>query len=146
MIIGGRVTTPIPAQEFGNVGVRANIKGFAFEYMTNGRGLVMGDPGPWICAGMTGGAVYLRHDPSVGLTKERLSKRIAKGAKVSITPLSKKGLADVTELLTSYIEVLKNHGQDEEVELLLPLLQNPTENFLQIVPMKEQADPAVSTE
>ena len=26
--------------------------------MTNGRALVLGDPGPWICAGMTGGVVY----------------------------------------------------------------------------------------
>jgi glutamate synthase (NADPH/NADH) large chain len=146
MIIGGRVTSPIPAQEYGNVGVRANIKGFAFEYMTNGRGLVLGDPGPWMCAGMTGGAVYLRQDPSVGLTKDLLTKRIAKGAKVTITSLSKKGLEDVVELLTAYIKVLTEHGQLEEVEYLQPLLENPEENFLQVIPVKEQADPAVSTE
>jgi glutamate synthase (NADPH/NADH) large chain len=146
MIIGGHVTRPIPEQEYGNVGVHANIKGFAFEYMTNGRGLVMGDPGPWICAGMTGGTVYLRHDATVGLTKDTLTKRIAKGAKVSINSLSKKGIEDVKELLTSYIEVLKEHQQFEEVAYLQPLLENPEENFLQVVPMKEQADPAVSTE
>jgi glutamate synthase (NADPH/NADH) large chain len=146
MIIGGRVTSPIPEQEYGNVGVRANIKGFAFEYMTNGRGLVMGDPGPWICAGMTGGAVYLRHDPALGLTKETLAKRIAKGAKVTITNLSKKGTEDVVELLSSYVQVLKEHEQWEEVEYLQPLLDNPEDNFLQVIPMKEQADPAVSTE
>ena len=61
--------SPIPASEHGNIGSNANIKGFAFEYMTNGRGLVLGDPGPWICAGMTGGAIYIRHQPEMGLTK-----------------------------------------------------------------------------
>ncbi|MFZ3590983.1 glutamate synthase-related protein [Bacillus sp. DJP31] len=146
MIIGGRVTKPIPEQEYGNIGVHANIKGFAFEYMTNGRGLVMGDPGPWICAGMTGGAVYLRHDPSLGLTKETLSRRMAKGAKVSIEALSNKGTQDVIELLTAYVQVLKEHEQLEEVEYLQPLLADPGTHFLQVVPIKEQADPAVSTE
>ena len=61
---------PIPEKEAGNIGANANIKGFAFEYMTNGRGLVLGDPGPWICAGMTGGVVYVRHQPEMGLTKD----------------------------------------------------------------------------
>src|SRR6185312_15196011 len=37
---------------------RANAKGFAFEYMTSGRAIVLGDLGPWACAGMTGGRVY----------------------------------------------------------------------------------------
>ncbi|MBM6616443.1 glutamate synthase-related protein [Bacillus suaedaesalsae] len=146
MIIGGRVTTPVREKEYGNVGVQANIKGFAFEYMTNGRGLVLGDPGPWICAGMTGGAVYLRHDPTVGLTKEKLTSRLAKGAKVTITSLSKKGLEDVVDLLTSYVQVLKDHEQWEEVSYIEGLLQHPEEHFLQVVPVKEQADPAVSTE
>ena len=39
---------------------RANAKGFAFEYMTSGRAVVLGDLGPWACAGMTGGRVYVR--------------------------------------------------------------------------------------
>ncbi|KAA0544960.1 glutamate synthase [Bacillus sp. BGMRC 2118] len=146
MIIGGRVTTRLREKEHGNVAVHANIKGFAFEYMTNGRGLVLGDPGPWICAGMTGGAVYLRQDSSVGLTKEKLTSRLAKGAKVTITHLSKKGLEDVHDLLTSYVQVLKDHEQWEEVIYIESLLQEPEKNFLQVVPVKEQADPAVSTE
>ena len=41
---------------------RANAKGFAFEYMTSGRAVVLGDLGPWACAGMTGGRVYVRHN------------------------------------------------------------------------------------
>ncbi|WP_404448762.1 glutamate synthase [Sutcliffiella horikoshii] len=146
MIIGGKVTTPIPAVEHGNLGVNANIKGFAFEYMTNGRGLVLGDPGPWICAGMTGGAVYLRHQPEMGLTKEALQRRIAKGAKVNIEPLNATGLKDVVELLSIYHQSLLDQHQLEEAAEIKQMLDNPANYFLQVNPVKEQADPAVSTE
>ncbi|CAG9623013.1 glutamate synthase-related protein [Sutcliffiella rhizosphaerae] len=146
MIIGGKVTTPLPANEHGNLGVNANIKGFAFEYMTNGRGLVLGDPGPWICAGMTGGAVYLRHQPEMGLTTNALKRRIAKGAKVSMEPLNANGLKDVVELLTIYHQSLLDQKQFEEAEEIKRFLDNPEEHFLQVIPVKEQADPAVSTE
>lgn len=146
MIIGGKVTTPIPEKEHGNLGVNANIKGFAFEYMTNGRGLVMGDPGPWICAGMTGGAVYLRHQPEMGLTKDALQRRIAKGAKVSIEPLNVTGKKDVVELLSIYHDSLLKQGQFEEANEVKQMLEDPGSYFLQVNPMKEQADPAVSTE
>jgi glutamate synthase (NADPH) large chain len=146
MIIGGKVTKPIPDKEQGNIGVNANIKGFAFEYMTNGRGLVLGDPGPWICAGMTGGVVYLRHQPEMGLTREALERRIAKGAKVSIEPLNEKGIKDVTELLTNYMNALLEHEQPEEAEEIKHLLENPEKHFFQVIPTKEQADPSVSTE
>ena len=44
--------------------------------MTNGRALVLGDPGPWICAGMTGGVVYLRHDSNLGLTEQALKEEL----------------------------------------------------------------------
>jgi glutamate synthase (NADPH) large chain len=146
MIIGGQVTAPIPEQERGNIGARANIKGFAFEYMTNGRGLVLGDPGPWICAGMTGGVVYLRHQPEMGLTKAALERRIAKGAQVLLEPLNERGKADVQELLSKYIELLKEHGQHEEAQSLQPLLEHPEDHFFQVIPTKEQADPSISTE
>lgn len=146
IIIGGQVKTPIPANESGNIGSNANIKGFAFEYMTNGRGLVLGDAGPWICAGMTGGVVYLRHQPEMGLTKEAIQRRIAKGAKVSVTALSEKGIADLNELLGKYVQALEDQGQTEEAASLALLLKNPGEHFVQVVPVKEQADPSVSTE
>jgi glutamate synthase (NADPH) large chain len=145
MIIGGLVNNPLP-QNAGNIGTHANIKGFAFEYMTNGRGLVLGDPGPWICAGMTGGVIYIRHQPEVGLTMEAIQRRIAKGAKVSIESLSEKGKTDVGELLGQYAEILKLNGQEEEGESISLLLNHPEEHFVQIVPVKEQADPSVSTE
>ncbi|MGD7023290.1 glutamate synthase-related protein [Rossellomorea vietnamensis] len=145
MVIGGQVTKPIPAQEHGNLGANANIKGFAFEYMTNGRGLVLGDPGPWICAGMTGGVVYLRHQPEMGLTKEAITRRIAKGAKVQLQSLNEQGVEDVTELLSKYIKTLETE-QSQEAEGLRKLLESPGEHFLQVIPSKEQADPSVSTE
>ena len=146
MIIGGLLKQPLPEKETGNIAVTSNIKGFAFEYMTNGRGLVLGDPGPWICAGMTGGVVYLRQQPESGLTKDVIKKRVAKGAKITIEPLSALGIQDVTELLGSYTTLLKEQGQTEEAVSLEVLLQDPGKHFLQIVPVKEQADPAVSTE
>lgn len=146
MIIGQQLTTPLPESNDGNIGCHSSIKGFAFEYMTNGRGLVLGDPGPWICAGMTGGVVYLRHQPELGLTKEALGKRIAKGAKVTIQQLSEEGKQDVNELLTFYMDILTSNGQEQEAESLSLLLENVNENFLQVVPKKLQADPSVSTE
>ena len=146
MIIGGLVKKPIPEHEHGNIAVTSNIKGFAFEYMTNGRGFVRGDPGLWMCAVMTGGVVYVRLQPEFGLTKEVIQRRIAKGAKVSIESLSQKGLQDVNELLGQYVALLKDQGQEEEAASLGALLHNPGNHFLQVVPVKEQADPSVSTE
>ena len=146
IIIGGQLKRPIPKVEHGNLAISANIKGFAFEYMTNGRGLVLGDPGPWICAGMTGGVIYLRHQPQAGLTTEALTRRIAKGAKVSIEPLNEIGIQDINELLGKYVSLLKEQGQLEEAASLEGLLQEPSDHFVQIVPTKEQADPSVSTE
>lgn len=146
LIIGGQLKKPIPEKEYGNIGNNANIKGFAFEYMTNGRGLVLGDPGPWICAGMTGGVVYTRLQPEMGLTKEAIQRRIAKGAKVSVIELSEKGKQDVSELLTTYCNLLEENSQAEEANELRKLLTNPEKHFAEISPVKEQADPAVSTE
>ncbi|EJQ59616.1 glutamate synthase [Bacillus mycoides] len=146
MIIGGRITKPLREKEQGNIGVYSNIKGFAFEYMTNGRALVLGDPGPWICAGMTGGVVYLHHEPNLGLTEHALKRRIAKGANVTLQPISKNGLQDVNELLLDYIRVLNEHEQYEEVALLTPLLDDIQLHFYEIIPKKEQADPSISTE
>ncbi|PGC51654.1 glutamate synthase [Bacillus toyonensis] len=146
MIIGGRMTKPLREKEQGNIGSYSNIKGFAFEYMTNGRALVLGDPGPWICAGMTGGVVYLRHDSNLGLTEKALKRRIAKGANVTLQSISKNGVQDVTELLLDYIGVLNEHEQYEEVALLTPLLDDMQQQFFEIIPKKEQADPSISTE
>lgn len=145
VIIGGEVTSPLQ-DHLGGYGARANIKGFAFEYMTNGRAVVMGDPGPWICSGMTGGVIYQRLVPELGLDQAAIQRRIAKAAKISIQPLSEKGKSDLHELLAAYIEELLASGQHEKANQVLELKNSCEDHFVQIVPMKEQADPAVSTE
>lgn len=146
LIFGGALQREIPEKEFGRIGVHANIKGFAFEYMTNGRALVLGDPGPWICAGMTGGVVYLRHQPEKGLTIKAIERRLANGAAVSITSVSDNGKSDIEELLTIYINALLESNQLVEANSINNLLNDVKKHFVQIIPIKEQADPSVSTE
>ncbi|PWK14369.1 glutamate synthase-related protein [Tumebacillus permanentifrigoris] len=145
MIFGQRMTEPLH-DEYGMLGARSQIKGFAFEYMTNGRALVMGDPGPWICSGMTGGAVYLRLQPELGLTQQALRRRIAKGAKVSLVPLDRAGIRDVEELLTIYKSELLRSGQTEEAAIIEDLLISPAQNFVMIKPGHLQTDQDIATE
>ncbi|MGB8957202.1 MAG: glutamate synthase-related protein [Tumebacillaceae bacterium] len=145
MIFGQRLTQPLQ-DEYGMLGARSQIKGFAFEYMTNGRALVMGDPGPWICSGMTGGVVYLRVQPEMGLTDQALRRRIAKGAKVSLLPLDRQGLRDVEELLTTYRAELLKSGQEEEAAVIEELMAQPTHHFLMIKPGEQQTNQDIATE
>ncbi|MGN6816421.1 MAG: glutamate synthase-related protein, partial [Solirubrobacterales bacterium] len=124
---------------------RANAKGFAFEYMTSGRAIVLGDIGPWACAGMTGGRVYVRHN-AFGIDRAAIESRLGKGAKVELKDLDAEGLIDIDDLLTGYAEELKATNQSEEAVRILDLAADATSNFLMIVPLKVQADPSISTE
>src|SRR5262249_10001931 len=124
---------------------RANAKGFAFEHMTSGRAIVLGDIGPWACAGMTGGRVYVRYN-AFGITADAIESRLGEGAKVELKDLDAEGLLDVDDLLTEYAEELKATGQGEEAVRILDLAANAPENFLMVVPHKVQADPSISTE
>jgi glutamate synthase (NADPH/NADH) large chain len=124
---------------------RANAKGFAFEYMTSGRAVVLGDLGPWACAGMTGGRVYVRHN-AFGIDREAIERRLGEGAKVELKDLDAEGLLDVDDLLTHYADELKATGQDEEAVRILGLAAHGAENFLMVLPHKVQADPSISTE
>lgn len=124
---------------------RANAKGFAFEYMTSGRALVLGDIGPWACAGMTGGRVYVRYN-AFGIDREAIERRLGEGAKVELKDLDAEGLIDVEELLGAYAEELRATGQDEEAERVLGLAADAPGNFMMVVPHKVQADPSISTE
>ncbi|MCY0894268.1 MAG: glutamate synthase-related protein [Acidibacillus sp.] len=145
IVIGGELSSPIDDSR-GALSVTANIKGFAFEYMTDGRALVLGDPGPWICSGMTGGAVYLRIQPAMGLTVEALKRRLAKGAKVSLTSLSSEGVQDVQELLSIYQKELVRSGQQSEAEHISHLVLDPQEHFVMVRPGLEQTDQDIATE
>jgi glutamate synthase (NADPH) large chain len=124
---------------------RANAKGFAFEYMTSGRAIVLGDLGPWACAGMTGGRVYVRHN-AFGIDRAAIERRLGEGAKVELKDLDSEGLIDIDDLLTDYAGELRATGQNEEVVRILELAADATSNFLMIVPHKVQADPSISTE
>lgn len=145
VVIGGEPEQPLDDSK-GCIADRANIKGFAFEYMTDGRAVVLGDPGPWACAGMTGGRVYMRHWPEMGLTPEALTRRLGKGAKAVIADLDAEGVLDVQELLEHYAGALRAGGQPEEAERVTALAADAAGNFVMCVPQREQADPSVSTE
>lgn len=134
VIFGGEVKQPLH-DELGNIGSRANLKGYAFEYMTSGRVLTLGDPGPWICAGMTGGVIYQRIQPEMGLDEAAIKRRIAKGAIVDIQPLGETGIADVKELLNRYIQTLELNNQPEAVQHLYDLLRRPQDHFVKLVAM-----------
>jgi glutamate synthase (NADPH/NADH) large chain len=132
-IFGARIVERV-RDEDGNIAARAHLKGFAFEYMTGGRAVVLGDPGPWICAGMTGGVVYQCLYPEHGFTVDSLKRRLAKGADVTVRVIDSKGLADVDELLGFYIMELKETLQEEEAAEVANILRNAGERFVMISP------------
>lgn len=144
VVLGGEPEGPIDDSR-GCLVDRANAKGFAFEYMTSGRAVVLGDIGPWACAGMTGGRVYVRQN-AFGIDRAAIERRLGRGAKVELKDLDAEGLIDLDDLLGGYAEELRATGQDEEAERVLELAADATSNFLMIVPLKVQADPSISTE
>ena len=145
VVIGGEPDGPL-RDDLGGVADRANLKGFAFEYMTAGRAVVLGDPGPWFCAGQTGGRVYLRVNEEWGLDRAALHRRRGKGAKVAICDLDAQGIRDVEELLSQYADELRASGQAEEADRVTALSARAEESFVMSVPEAEQTDPSVSTE
>ncbi|MDQ7025959.1 MAG: glutamate synthase-related protein [Anaerolineae bacterium] len=133
VVFGGEIREPL-RDELGGLGARANLKGYAFEYMTSGRVLVLGDPGPWICAGMTGGAVYQRIQSEMNLTIDAIRYRIAPGSPVEIVPLDENGAEDVHQLLSHYIKTLELNNQPEAAIHLYALLKEPQNHFIKIAP------------
>jgi len=133
VIFGGRITSPL-CDELGNIASRAHLKGFAFEYMTGGRAIVLGDPGPWICAGMTGGVIYQCLYPEFGFDRRAIERRLAKCANVKIQNLTQHDLADVEELLKKYINELEKGFQSTEAQEVLTILRNANKRFLTIQP------------
>lgn len=133
VVFGGEITTPL-RDELGGLASRANLKGYACEYMTSGRVLVLGDPGPWMCAGMSGGAIFQRVQPAMGLTVDAIRRRIAKGATVEITALDEQGANDVRDLLGAYISALENNNQSEAAAPLRALFAHPADHFVKVAP------------
>ncbi|HEX7313104.1 MAG TPA: glutamate synthase-related protein [Pyrinomonadaceae bacterium] len=135
LIFGGRLRERL-RDELGNIAARANLKGFAFEYMTSGRGLVLGDPGPWLCSGMTGGVVYLLLERELGLDEEALRQRLAAGAKVCITPADEADETNLRELLGHYRDALAEGQQHAEAEEVARLAEDWRDRFVKVVPKK----------
>jgi glutamate synthase (NADPH/NADH) large chain len=125
--------------------IGGDVRGFAFEYMTGGRGVILGDPGRWICAGMSGGSVFVRHDPARGMDDAGIKDRIAKGAKVALRPLAETDRASLTELLEAYAGALAESGQANAAEEVRTMLATP-EAFRVIKAAGEVVDQAISTE
>jgi glutamate synthase (NADPH/NADH) large chain len=145
VVIAGEPEAPI-ADALGGIANRANIKGFAFEYMTSGRAVVLGDIGPWACAGQTGGRVYMRVNEDWGLDREALERRLGKGAIVALRDLDADGVADIEELLGNYAQELERSDQHEEAARIRAIAADAKRHFLMSVPEREQTDPSVSTE
>jgi len=145
VVLGGEPAEPLDDAR-GCIVDRANAKGFAFEYMTAGRAVVLGDIGPWACAGMTGGRVYVRVNPDWNLDGEAIERRLGEGAKVELSELDAEGTLDIEDLLDHYVVELRATGQQEEAERIVALAATSPDNFLMIVPQKVQTDPNISTE
>ncbi len=145
VVLGGEPAEPLDDSR-GCIVDRANAKGFAFEYMTAGRAVVLGDIGPWACAGMTGGRVYARLNPEWNLDADAIERRLGEGAKVELSELDPEGVLDLEELLGHYADELRITGQDAEADRMGTLASSAHQSFLMIVPHRVQADPNISTE
>ena len=145
IVLAGEPEQPLDDAQ-GCIVDRANAKGFAFEYMTSGRAIVLGDIGPWACAGMTGGRVYVRLNDRLNLDRAAIQRRLGEGAKVTLSELDAEGQLDIEDLLGHYANELRATDQAEEAERVLGLAADAKVNFLMIIPEKVQADPSISTE
>jgi glutamate synthase (NADPH/NADH) large chain len=145
VVLGGVPREPLNDRS-GSLASRANCKGFAFEYMTGGRVVVLGDPGPWICSGMTGGVIYCRQNPDWNLDGNAIRRRLSKAAKVTLHDLDESDEAQVADLLIKYQQALLESGQAEAAADVDALIAAPAEHFIALSPVTQQADPNISTE
>jgi glutamate synthase (NADPH) large chain len=143
VVIGAEPRWPAPARPDA---ASAQIRGFGFEYMTAGRAVVLGDVGPWAFAGMTGGVVYVRHEPDRGLDEAALRRRFALAARVDLAPLDDAGESDVAELLGAYERELAASGQACEAARVARLARDARWCFRAVLPVGLQSDQSVSTE
>jgi len=124
-----------------------DLGGFAFEYMTAGAAVVLGDPGRWICSGMSGGVVFVKRDPARGHDEDGIRGRLAKAAKVHIGPPRESELALLRDLLGGYARALLGSGQDDDARTIRALAADATAAFLAIRPGGDiVGDQSVSTE
>ena len=136
VVLGARIKEPLPDTAVAMAN-HANLKGFAFEYMTAGRVVVLGDPGPWICSGMTGGVIYCYLDEEKGMNRQALEARLAKGAAVSIQQLGEQDIQDVNDLLLEYHRELLHSFQNDEAQVISQIMSHSSTGFVKIVAREE---------
>ncbi len=122
-IFGGEITEPINDTE-SSIGTHANLKGYACEYMTSGRVLIMGDPGPYAFAGMSGGVVYQKLTPHFGFDRVALERRIAQNAQVAINSIDDNDVVEIQKLLQQYIRALNESHQPQEAARIQELVED----------------------
>ncbi len=135
VVLGGEITMPVTEESL-STSTYANLKGFACEYMTSGRVVILGDPGPYAFSGMTGGVVYQMLTPEMGFDPVALRRRIAIGAQVEIVELDYNDLEQVQHLLGEYIKALEQTYQYDTAERihLLSAREAVLERFVKIIP------------
>jgi glutamate synthase (NADPH/NADH) large chain len=96
---------------------------------------------------MSGGAVYLRHDPARGLDEDGMRDRLAKAAKVNLKPpTSDEDTAALRELVGSYAVLLEDAGQADDAASARALLDDMAGNFRVIRPGVDIVEQTISTE
>jgi glutamate synthase (NADPH/NADH) large chain len=89
-----------------------------------------------MCAGMTGGVLYLRLQPELNLDEAALRRRIARGADVVLLPVAPEDEEDLRELIQGYAEALAENHQQEEAKRILSLLDSWEHTFVKVVPTR----------
>jgi glutamate synthase (NADPH/NADH) large chain len=96
---------------------------------------------------MTGGVVYIRLQPELGLDLAALERRLAKGAVVAIVDkLDSTDETNLAELLGGYADALDDGNQPEEATEVRELAVAPHGQFAKVIARNQQVDPSVSTE
>ncbi len=135
VVLGGEISGPVDEETLSGV-THANLKGFACEYMTAGRVVILGDPGPYAFSGMTGGRVYQMLTPEMGFDEAALQQRIALGAQVEIQELESEDYGELQRLLGLYIEALEQTYQYDTADHIRALIAKKVikGRFVKIVP------------
>ena len=89
-----------------------------------------------MCAGMTGGTLYLRLQPELNLDLAALQRRIARGAEVDLRPVDASDDLHLHEMLHLYADELIHNHQVQTAECAVALLDGWEDRFVKIVPRK----------
>jgi glutamate synthase (NADPH/NADH) large chain len=95
---------------------------------------------------MSGGVVYLRHDPARGLDDGTLRDRFAKGAKVHMRAPRDEDVPALRELIEAYANALSESDQTDAGAHVRSLLDDPAAHFRVVRPGTEITDQTISTE